>query len=617
VTPQSQVSIDPIANWELWWIYNRETYLNLKGAIGEAGPGTMGDEFYLGNGQRNQMVASRLPDPALVTSQVLPALLKALDGERQDGVLNGTMISLARIGQHQDAAHRAVIREQILGFLGASSQVVRETAVLSLGILGDEDSAELLADLFADRQAGRKAVRDTKVDQRTRAYAGYALALIGQTTADADLRAAIVAEAAGILDAPTFASSDIKVAASMAFALIPLAPGPALDAEAEAPTVPTTRQEQIALLLEHFDQRNQRANKRRRSDVVRSHFPRAMVRLLDLDGEPFAGQEQLRQAVGAHLVHAISRFSPYDNDLMKQGAAMALGQLGTAGNSDLDGEIVDALVTASKDGSQQVRRFAQISLAQVGSRPGLGEEPWAQTAAVRTHLDKLHSRAKTTMRPWAALSLGIFGHHLMENDQVLSSDMGTTLRTAAMKEGNPEAIGAYAIALGLRKDQEGVEVLMKMMDKLQGRDAARGFCAVGLGMMQATDAADPIYEIVEESRFRPDLLRQASTGLALLRQTRTVPMLVDMLSSTDAMATQAALCGALGRIGDRHSVAPLLELLADKGETANTRGFAAMALGMVCDSSPMPWTVELSRDLPYSSSTSTLLGSGSGVLDPH
>ena len=73
--------------------------------------------------------------------------------------------------------------------------------------------------------------------------------------------------------------------------------------------------------------------------------------------------------------------------------------------------------------------------------------------------------------------------------------------------------------------------------------------------------------------------------------------------------------GALGRIGDREAVAPLLELLQDRQETASTRGYAAVALGVVCDTDRFPWGVELARDIPYLASTPTLVSSGNGVLD--
>ena len=615
VTQRGDATQEDLTSWEFWWGYNREVYLGLKNRIHQHGVTSGDDEFLLGHGQKSQHEGSLAPDPLLVTNRVVPALLAALESERQDDVLTGALIALARIGGRLDEDGRSEIRDACMSFLTSPSQEVRETSVLALGILGDEAAVPFLCGVLGDRTDARRRMSRTQIDTRTRAFAGYALALIGHASSDPEVRRTIVAETATILMQTHFPTADVKVASMIAFGLVPLDPGPPLDQPFRSTEVPTTRQEQIHFLWNYLDPLQQRANQRSRKDVVLAHVPRAMARLLVADGIDMPEPEVLRELVARQLLEVIAPRGPYSSALIQQGAAMALGQIGTASDLKIDGEILQGLLDATTTGDQSVRRFAMISLAQAGSTPGPGGSPFARTADVRAHLERLHTRSKTNTRAWTVLALGVFGYHLDEAGVMPDLDVSLALRAAASKEGNPETIGAYAIALGLRKDPGAESVLLKQMERLEGRDTPRGYCAVGLGLLQASSAADAILDLVESSKYRPELLKQASTGLALLRQKRTVPTLIGMLSTTEAMATQAALCGALGRIGDRDAVEPLLELLLDKREAALTRGFAAVALGVVCDPSPLPWSVELSRDLPYRASTATLVGGGLGVLD--
>ena len=58
-----------------------------------------------------------------------------------------------------------------------------------------------------------------------------------------------------------------------------------------------------------------------------------------------------------------------------------------------------------------------------------------------------------------------------------------------------------------------------------------------------------------------------------------------------------------------------LEMLRDQRLTQTARGFAAVALGMVCDKDMLPWSDPLSVGVNYRATTSTLTGGSTGVLD--
>ena len=147
-------------------------------------------------------------------------------------------------------------------------------------------------------------------------------------------------------------------------------------------------------------------------------------------------------------------------------------------------------------------------------------------------------------------------------------------------------------------------------------NTARGYLAVALGLMDARDAIKPIQEIVRESKYKPDLLKQAAIGLGLLGDKDLVPELVKMLEEAKGLASQAAIASALGFIGDSRSIDPLVEMLHKREITASARGFAAVALGIVADKEPLPWNAKISTNINYRANTTTLTGNEStGILD--
>ena len=88
-----------------------------------------------------------------------------------------------------------------------------------------------------------------------------------------------------------------------------------------------------------------------------------------------------------------------------------------------------------------------------------------------------------------------------------------------------------------------------------------------------------------------------------------------MLETATGLATQAAISTALGAIGDSRSIDPLVELLGNQSVTDSARGFAAAALGIVCDKEELPWNTKISANINYRANTVTLTGGGTGILD--
>jgi HEAT repeat protein len=158
--------------------------------------------------------------------------------------------------------------------------------------------------------------------------------------------------------------------------------------------------------------------------------------------------------------------------------------------------------------------------------------------------------------------------------------------------------------------------MMKRLDS-EKDEGARGYLAVGLGLMNAREAVTKINSIVDDSKYRPDLLKQAAIALGLLGDKELVPKLITLLQESKGLATQASLSSALGFIGDQRSIDPLVLMLQNESLTERARGFAAVALGIVADKELLPWNSKIGLDLNYRASTETLTNqsSGTGILD--
>src|SRR4030095_15073427 len=113
------------------------------------------------------------------------------------------------------------------------------------------------------------------------------------------------------------------------------------------------------------------------------------------------------------------------------------------------------------------------------------------------------------------------------------------------KERNPDSVGAYCLALGLRAHAPAIPVLLQhLQEGLKGNDDARGETAIALGLIDDPQTIAPIQTVIEESRYRPELLKQAAVALGLLGDRQIVPKLVEMLAAAKGFAAQAALASA-------------------------------------------------------------------------
>jgi HEAT repeat protein len=581
-----------LTTWQYWWHFNKAPFLRLKERLYSAGPPTTGSELFLGYGKSQIAPVDLRPNEADLRDRIRPALARALEEASSDAIVSSALIALARIGDEPGGAGRGLspLAQLFREHLAAPSQEVQETAALALGILANERNVFLLAKLLEDDlDALRKLGVDLRgsVPQRTRAFACYALGLIG-CEASVPARAEIVRILAERLEAEgrEAARSDLAVACITSLGIVALpwradAQPAQRKAKQGARIDLRTRQDQIAWLLELCDDKAL-------PEVASAHLPVALGRLL-ADVED-AGELRVRAV--ARLARDLA---PLERVGAQRRCAAALG-LGLIVDGDEDPSDVvarRALATAvSEVEDRNARCFALLSLAQAATRPGWGEgEPLAGLhgpEGARAFLLGQLAQRRSGLAPWAALGLGVMEYNLRELGHSESVDVRSALLDLLGGARAAEEVGALSIAAGLCGGPESARALRATLERSSDPDS-QVHVAVALGLAGQYEDLDVLLELARASTFRPALMESAAVGAGLLGGRGVSLELVKLLEASTGLATQASLCRGLGFIGDRRSIDVLVALLDDRERPEMARSFAAVALGLVADKQDLPW----------------------------
>lgn len=591
-----------LTSWRFWWDQNKAAYLDLKTHVHRPGPLTGSDGFFLGEGAR-EAEGSLRPSERQVREQVVPALLAVLETETNQDLVTGALVALAKIGHGGDLDESGRFEAAVARLLRDPNQELRETAAVAQGIVASSHAIPRLANLLWDTDAGRELVGATEVDPRTRAFAAYGLGLVGARSTSEPERQVIVAALGRALERARLAVPDVEVACVQALSLVPLdtlePAGARADAARSGEPPERSRQAQVefvAALLADPE----------RHLLVRAHCPAALARLLI--GLPHEEAELRARAVRV-LQKAIE--SERTLPVLVQSACLALGELGASGDGLDDGLRVALEGTVRRSSDVQSRAFALIALARGGG--GVATRDAVAGFLLRTLLE-----GKGTLRPWAGLACGVLGRELMATDPGAAplAELRATVRAVLEEERNPERLGAYAIAAGLLRDRASAPLLQARLAKSLPDDV-RGHVATGLALLGHVEACDLVRTVLSAATYRPELTRECGIALALLDDKEVTPMLVGMLQRAPSLATQTTLATALGLVGDRRAIDPLLAALRETGRTERARGYAAVALGNVADKEALPWNAKYALGINYRAATATLTDPvyGGGILD--
>lgn len=587
-----------LTRWEFWWEFGKDPYLRLRDVVDGRVPATNDADGIL-----NPRFAHRLrrlePTTAADADRVAMHLRDLLRQASDRDTASACLVALAKIGSRGAAFD---LRAELLPFLQRNDQELRETAALALGISGihTAENIDLLLALVHDEAPGRTASGQASVNERTRAFAAYALGLLLQRTTQAALSLRIVDGLLAILAAPDLQRADLKVAAIEALALLP--------ATWHAPAAGLLRQRILETLGAYYTRALGPGEQ-----LVQAHVPTAIARLANRDAG-LGGAWKVRFAADLAAGLAAASAGPgggKGTPHIAQSCALALGDLCSPWTDALaaDDAHCRLLWRAYREHrDQQVRAFAVLALGRIGG-----------ALARSTLVQELPTAGRAMEQPWLAMALGVLSaREIAASNSGAAADPATVAALQAGLEGarNPNTIGAFAIALGLCQHRPSSDTLRALLREHRQRDDLAGYLCIGLGLMADDLAIGEIRAVMQGSERRPQVLLQSARALGLLRDGTVVTDLCRQIQgSSHGLARLAALAAALGQIGDRRSLEPLLTMSADPSLTPLTRAFAVVALGSICDKDPLPWNAAYASTTNYRAATDTLTDGAAGILD--
>jgi HEAT repeat protein len=287
---------------------------------------------------------------------------------------------------------------------------------------------------------------------------------------------------------------------------------------------------------------------------------------------------------------------------VRRDGVIALGQIGPSCPPAALRDVVATLETSAVDSiDAQERHYAVVALGRIGGARGAD-------AATRKRIGKFLVRRlgdRSAQTPaFAALALGLVGRGIVaEGGAAPEEEIRAPLRAKFKEGGDPEILGAFALASGLVKDALAVEALLATLEDDGADKRVRGWAALALGLIGAPEAAPAVRSaLTRETDY--ELRLHAAMAAALLRDPAAIPDVVEVLRDKDASNYElgSALL-ALGQFGDERAVDALLEIAGDtKGRwRPETRSVAVAALGRIGDRRDAPSLARVTADVDYRS----------------
>ncbi|HEX5135548.1 MAG TPA: HEAT repeat domain-containing protein [Planctomycetota bacterium] len=540
-------------SWRFWWAYNNDDILSLRRAVEGVVSGT--GPFAGWNDRENRRNAQR-PTQWEVTNSVLPALLRCINARDHEDVHGGAILAAAKVGTSKliplfeeivwnrhtnDAGERIDYGPQ-----------ARESAVLALGLLPKLDDASM----GIARRILLEAVADDQLRTRERTWAAVALGLREDPDAVMPL-----------LDLLSKRYADDNVPAGIVVGL--------------------------GLI----------GDPRARADLEEI-FVRASFRGRDVPTRvrPFAGYALGKLGDPAALPAVLKVLgSRRTTAFVARSAAVAAGALADRADAAAKAEAASAILKALRGSLDDTtaRNFSLIALGRIGTAPAL------------LALLEEAENGRPESRTFAALGLStrVFysdrekgGEGSVPVDPALRRRIVDKLAQISGRLRDAETRAAFLLARGLVKDKSARGELVEIVRR-PGDTTLRGFACVALGLLD--DPGDEVKDALRlalAERTNVDLRRDAATGLGLLRDAGTVPLLLEQLAAASSFVVQGQLVAAIGAIGDQRALSPLATLLEDRRQAAQVRALAAVGLGLIGDLRPLPPLARISRDYNYRAS---------------
>lgn len=536
--------------WEFWWEYNKDTYLNIKDNL-SVRKGIVGSSpFLISQRPKEQFITSQLPSAETIKSEILPPLLESLNIDHPD-IQDSSVLAIARITQAQDAH---LVLDKIKKMISSKHKSAQQSACLSLGVLGSEDSIPILRSLIFNTPEGRKLVNKTEVPNLVRAFAALSMGLIGKE--------AVVKDLIQVVDkGDQMTQKDLISCAITGLGLLGSTP----------------KNEEIADFL------SLKLHDPKMDPFLKSFIPIALGKLKT-------------KTPLASIVKALKKEK--QNEWTLQSCVISLGQIADISDKEAIRFLMDYI---DKGKDLQSRHLAFISLGQIAARDVKFKDNLDQHLKFSKYfINQVKKPSSHSNASWAALAGAI---HAMPHKS-LQADIIKTIGKEFTATKDPSNKSAFAISLGLldaygHADRIFAELLLSKNKLLQA------YLCVGLGMMRWTKAAEAIREFAaQESVFF--LRYQASVSLGLMGDTQAMNILVKTLNDGDTVYLKSSAAQALGQVGDVRAIEPLKKLLENSKNKDLARAFAVVALGIIGEKTPLPWNTQISANCNYGASTVAL-----------
>jgi HEAT repeat protein len=521
-----------------FWDLNKHRYLNLRARL-RSRTAITGD-------QRRASDLSGRPEYDELVSEVIP-LLRRLCADRDADVADSAVLALARVTPGNVASESYSL---ILGTLARKERSVRQSALVSLGVLGDRAAVAPLIGVLLDDADGRRTMSATQaIATDERGFAAVALGLIGDESAVAPLIASFRDDRSG--------GDELRAAILLALGLF------------REPSLEAT-----SFLIDRLDDD-------RLSQKVRAQIPIALMRHRDA----------ARSALPRLLAIVKNRKT---ENLLRQSCTLALGELASPDDEQIIEALLDAAERASDDGASH---FAWLALGSIGGRAAFAGETHAE-------LVKQLQRAllRGVMRPrdrdhvaWAAFACALLGREL-PRDGVARQEIERRLEDAFEDASAVEHRAAIGIALGLLERRQAERAVLREFEATRDYELSATL-AESLGLMRSEDAT-PALRTRLETESDPKLKARLAIALGLLGDLEVSPRLVKELEATQTLYGLAALAKAIGVVGDRSALAPLVKRAEGDGP-ALSRAFSAVALGLLGEKQPLPWNARVAENANY------------------
>jgi len=508
--------------------------------------------------------------------QVLAASIRDVERDHP-AVVSAALLAWARTVRDPAAVSRllAIAERKDL------HQVVQESALLALGLLRRSEGRRFLDTATYDglRQALFAALETSQRADRTRAFAAFALGLLGdQPTADAS---STTARLFAFLR-ESHPNVDLDLGALRAIALQP-------------PASVTEEQRGLLRVLVLKGE----VDGGRRNAVVRSHAALTLGEQgTGLDAGTLWSVLTPRRGVEANL---------------RRSAAIALGRRGARLGGATRAEALAALLRVpDEEKDDTTRHFALMALVEAlgeneALEAGLGETLVGESLLLRAALGTPHER------PWAALALGRLAGRLAGNERSETTRAFRAKTVVVLGRGladvtlDPTVRAAFAVALGLANDHTSAETLRDLAaDRTQDK-VLRAYAVQALALMdRPADDAREVMRAALLERSNATLTRQAACSLGLAGDAGAIEALAAEAGGPAASGAKAEAAAALAKIGPGDAVAALLALATNPEADAFTRAVAFAALGRTADGEPVPSLFLLTHGLNYRASTNAI-----------